>query len=366
MNIGIIGLGLIGGSIAKAMKQVHAQNSCITGYDMNEKDLKMAYEEGMIDIAATNLATGFTNCTVIFLCIPIQYIEGVVSQLLPYLPNDCILTDVGSTKYALIKKIRQYTESSSKNIYYVGGHPMTGSERFGYSASSPHLFENAYYMLTPQGDTPEFIVFILQKLIERMGAVPLVLSASYHDFATANISHLPHIVASCLVHLVRNNDGQNGYLHTLAAGGFKDLTRIASSNPDIWTSICLSNEEQIEKVFTQYIDLLTHFMTLLKSGNEKALYAFFDTSRIYRNTFLDGPSNELIKGYALHVDAKDEPGIIAKIATVLGDQGINIKNLSVMSDREFDVGVIKVIFANKQDLIAATEILSQHRYTIYY
>ena len=366
MNIGIIGLGLIGGSIAKAIKQVHVQNSYIIGYDINKADLKAAYDEGMIDAMATNLHTNFSNCSVIFLCIPVQHIVNMLDELLPHLPNDCIITDVGSTKYELVKTINAHIENSNKRVYYVGGHPMTGSERFGYSASTSHLFENAYYMLTPQGDTPDFIIFILQKLIERIGGIPLVLSASYHDFVTANISHLPHIIASSLVHLVRNNDGENAYLHALAAGGFKDLTRIASSNPDIWTSICLSNKEQIQKVYGNYIEILQHFMDILERGSEKELYSYFDTARIYRNTFTEGVSSELSKRYALHVDAKDEPGIIAKITTLLSDNHINIKNLSVISDREFDVGVLKILFATKSDLISATEILSQNRFTIYY
>lgn len=366
MNIGIIGLGLIGGSIAKAIKHIHSQNSLITGYDTNKEDLKVAYEAGVIDVISPDLGEAFSRCTVIFICTPVHIIPSLIDELLPYLSNDCILTDVGSTKHELVKEIIRHTELIDKRVYYVGGHPMTGSERFGYGASTAHLFENAYYMLTPQGDTPEFIIFILQKLIERMGAIPLILSSSYHDFVTANISHIPHIAASCLVHLLRDSDGENGYLHTLAAGGFKDITRIASANPEIWTSICLSNQKQIEKVLHQYMTLIQHFMDLLQQHREKELYAFFDTARIYRNTFPDGPSSELTKGYALHIDAKDEPGIIAKIATLLGNHQLNIKNLTVMSDREFDVGVIKVLFATKSELIRATEILSQNRYTIYY
>lgn len=366
MNIGIIGLGLIGGSIAKAIKQVHAQNSFITAYDLNADDLKAAYEEQIIDAIAPSIEQGFTNCAVIFICIPVQHILPVVKKMLPSLPNDCILTDVGSTKYELVQQITALTKDHKKRLYYVGGHPMTGSEHFGYSAASAHLFENAYYLLTPQGNTPDFILFILQKLIERMGAIPLTLSSSYHDFVAANISHLPHIVASSLVHLARQNDDAQAYLHTLAAGGFKDLTRIASSNPDIWTSICLTNKDQIKKVFAQYTDILNRFMDLLERGSEKELYAFFNTARIYRNTFPEGTSHDFAKHFALHVDAKDEPGIIATITTLLSEYNINIKNLSVMSEREFDVGVIKILFATKQDLITATEILSQHHYTIYY
>nr|WP_302597881.1 prephenate dehydrogenase [uncultured Cellulosilyticum sp.] len=366
MHIGIIGLGLIGGSIAKAFKNVHVQNSYITAYDLNSADLKTAYEEGIIDNIAQNCTSDFTSCSVIFICTPVSKTAEIVTGLLPHVRNDCILTDVGSTKYEIASKITQLIEESQKRVYFVGGHPMTGSERFGYSASSPQLFENAYYMLTPMGDTPDFILFILQKLIERMGALPLVLSATYHDYATANISHLPHIVASSLVHLIRDNDGTNRHLHALAAGGFKDLTRIASSNPNIWTGICLSNKDQIMRVFESYRHILDHFLEILENNDEDGLYTYFDTARIYRNTFKEGATSEIAKTYALHVDAKDEPGAIAAIASLLSAHQINIKNIGIISDREFDSGVLKIVVGSKSDLLQATEILSKHRYNIYY
>lgn len=366
MNIGIIGLGLIGGSIAKSIKKVHAQNSYIVGYDINESYTQAAYEDKVIDAIATDLDQSFSTCSVVFLCMPIHYIVDVLDTLLPYLPNDCILTDVGSTKSNLVRTITEHMRKLTKRLYYVGGHPMTGSERFGYHASSEHLFENAYYMLTPVGNTPDFTIFILQKLIERMGGIPLVLSTSYHDFVTANVSHLPHIIATSLVHLVRNNDGEQGYLHALAAGGFKDLTRIASSNPDIWSGICLSNKTQILKVYHDYISILEHFIELLERGSEQELYSYFDTARIYRNTFKESGSGYFNKQYVLHVDAKDEPGILGKMTTLLGNAQINIKNISVISDRECDVGVIKILFTSKADLIKATELLSQNRFVIYY
>lgn len=366
MHIGIVGLGLIGGSIAKAIKNFHVQNSYIIGYDTNTTDLQAAYEDGIIDFMATHLDSSFSNCSVIFICTPVDSMKTIVTQLLPYLPNDCILTDVGSTKYHIMQALEPLLSTHDKRIYYVGGHPMTGSEKFGYSASSAHLFENAYYMLTPLGDTPDFILFILQKLIERMGGIPLVLSATYHDYVTAHISHLPHIIASSLVHLIKGNDGEDSYLHTLAAGGFRDLTRIASSNPDIWTSICLTNKAQIQKGFSHYLAILQNFLDCLEKESENELYSFFNTARLYRNTFGEGASTDLSKIFSLHIDAKDEPGIIAKIATLLSTNHINIKNLSVMSDREFDVGVIKILFANKNDLLMAAEVLSQHHYSIYY
>jgi len=365
MNIGIIGLGLIGGSLAKAIKKVHAQNSSIIGYDTQFSYAKTAHAEGVIDHIARDKEASFSTCSVIFVCTPVSHTCKTIENLLPHIAKDCIITDVGSTKYNLVCEIDTMIKNSGKRVYYVGGHPMSGSEKSGYAASTPYLFENAYYMLTPLGDTPQFILFILQKLIERIGAIPLILSASYHDFATANTSHLPHIIASGLVHLVKENDGDKQHLHALAAGGFKDITRIASSNPDVWTSICLSNKAQIQKVFNKYLSILTKFSTALEEDDQESIYDFFELARNYRNTFSEGVSNDVAKGYALHVDAKDEPGIIASIATLLSLNKLNIKNIGVVNDREFEEGVIKIIFGSKSDMLRATQILSQKHYTIY-
>lgn len=366
MRIGIIGLGLMGGSLAKAIKKVHAQNSYIIGYDLQHTYSKTAYEEGVIDHIATDAKTSFSDCAVIFICTPVSHTYKTVEDLLPHVAADCILTDIGSTKYEVVSNIDTLLKNNKKRVYFVGGHPMAGSEKFGYAASTAYLFENAYYLLTPMGDTPDFILFILQKMIERIGAIPLILSASYHDFATATVSHLPHIIASSLVHLVRENDGDNGHLHHLAAGGFKDITRIASSNPDIWTTVCLSNKKQLQKVFSRYTDILNHFSEMLEKEDESELHHFFDAARIYRNTFKEGASNDPSKSYALHMDAKDEPGIIASIATLLSKHHINIKNMGIITDRESESGVLKIVVENKAALLMATEVLSKNHYTIYY
>lgn len=366
MRIGIIGLGLIGASLAKALKRVHASNSYIIGYDANLSSANAAFKDGVIDHVASSIGESFSSCTVIFLCTPIHYTSSIIKELLPFVPNDCILTDMGSTKYELVYEINELIRESKRRVYFVGGHPMAGSEKSGYNASTPYLFENAYYVLTPISDTPDFIMFILQKMVERIGAIPLILSPSYHDFATANVSHLPHIIASSLVQLIKQNDGDNKYLHTLAAGGFKDITRIASSNPDIWVSICLSNKKQLQKVFAKYQTILMDFFDALEKEDVDKIYSFFDNARSYRDTFNDNISGGLIKTFALYVDAKDEPGILASITTLLGENKINIKNIGVMNHREFESGVIRIVLADKSSMLNACEVLIKHGYSIYY
>ncbi|MGL4800309.1 MAG: prephenate dehydrogenase/arogenate dehydrogenase family protein [Cellulosilyticaceae bacterium] len=366
MRIGIIGLGLIGGSIAKTLKKVHVQNSYIIGYDTEKSFVDQALSEKVIDEIAPDIGSAFSGCNVIFICTPVSSILPIAKNLIPYVSKDCILTDIGSTKYAIVKEMSDYIATCHKNVYFVGGHPMTGSERSGYFASTNYLFENAYYILTPSENTPEFILFIIQKLIERLGALPVTMTPSYHDFATSVVSHLPHIIASSLVHLVKDNDDEKHLLHTLAAGGFKDITRIASSDPTIWQDICLSNKKEIQKSFKHYIDLLTNFHDALETEDDTALFDFFTSAKSYRDTFADGINANITKVYTLYVDAQDEPGIIACIATLLSSRGINIKDIGIMNHREFECGVLRIAFSSKADMLYAHELLAKHNYTLYY
>ena len=366
MRIGIIGLGLIGGSLAKSLKKTNPAHSYIIGYDKEAAFSKAAFHEGSINYVANGIGNDFSNCHIIFICTTVDLIPRIMSDLLPFVPNGCIITDIGSTKAQIMTSITKVLETTKKNIYFIGGHPMTGSEKSGYFAASSHLFENAYYLLTPQPDTPPYIVFILEKIIERIGGLPLVLSPNYHDFATATVSHLPHIIASSLVHLVKNNDDSNHYLHALAAGGFKDITRVASSSPYLWQSVCQSNALQIKEIFKTYLDILNNFYIALETNNEAYLYDFFDTAKSYRDTFPNGMSGAFIKIYTLYVDIKDEPGIIASIATLLSKHSINIKDIGIMKHREFNTGVLKVCFENKAYMVAATNLLIQEGYSINY
>lgn len=365
MRIGIIGLGLIGGSIAKTLKKVHAQNSYIIGYDTDSLSAALALEESAIDQVATAIGADFANCNVIFICTPVSSIDLIVEKLLPFVSSDCILTDIGSTKNNVIKKVEALLASSSKKAYFIGGHPMTGSEQSGYKASTNYLFENAYYILSPTAGTPDFILFIIQKMIERLGAIPITLEPEYHDFATAVVSHLPHIIASSLVHLVKDNDNYEHALHTLAAGGFKDITRIASSNPSIWQDICLSNRLHIKKCLEKYITSLNKFYSFLDTEEENEIYLFFNEARQYRDTFQDGIKPDIATTYTIFVDAEDEPGIIACIATLLSSHSINIKDIGIVNHREFSSGVLRIAFGIKSDMEKAIHLLMKHNYTVY-
>jgi len=366
MNIGIIGLGLLGGSLAKAFKKANAPNSYIIASDPSLDTLTKAKKERIIDHCACGIDASFSSCAVIFICTPVASIPQVVKGLIPYISKDCILTDVGSTKYRIINDINAILEKHHSPAYFIGGHPMAGSENSGYDFSKSHLFQNAYYILTPQGNTPDFIVFILKKLVERIGAIPLLLSPTYHDFATASVSHVPHVIAAGLVHLIKDSDGESNFLHTLAAGGFKDITRIASSNPNLWHDICISNKNQILKILNRYQIILENATQSIEKEDQQWLYDFFNDAKNYRDTFSANTPSLLPKVYTLYVDVPDKPGMIAHIATLLSNHHINIKNIGIVNHREFHGGVLQVTFENKSHMIDSIQLLREHHYSVFY
>ena len=206
-TIGFIGLGLIGGSIAKGIRRVFP-NYTLIGMDENPDTIKSALEDGIIDSIATDCKTDFAECNYVFLCAPVQYNVMYLKDLKGSINENCILTDVGSVKEEIHLKI----EELGMEEYFIGGHPMVGSEKAGFSFSSDRLVENAYYFITPTKKVSEQRVKDFTNFIEELGALTIILDYKQHDAYTAAISHVPHIMAAELVHIVSNMDTDDGIL----------------------------------------------------------------------------------------------------------------------------------------------------------
>ena len=166
------------------------------------------------------------------------------------------------------------------------------------------------------------------------GAIPLILDYKQHDYVTAAISHLPHVIAASLVNLVRDSDSEEGIMKMVAAGGFKDITRIASSSAQMWQQICLTNTDNISTLLNDYIRSLQEFKNSLDSRKEKDLYDLFDSAREYRDSFINASSGPIKRSYVLTVDIADQAGSLAAITTILAVNGINIKNIGITHNRE--------------------------------
>ena len=278
-KIGFIGLGLIGGSIAKAVKQ-HFPAIDMIATSGHVETIHLAHADGVISNDDLPELSAFSDCDLIFLCCPVKKNLEYLKELQPILSPACILTDVGSVKGDIHHAITELGLEQN----FIGGHPMTGSEKTGYQASFPRLFENTYYILTPTEKTGQAALTKLRDFVVALGASPMIMEPDLHDRAVAVISHLPHIAAAGLVHMIARSDDSEHTMKRIAAGGFRDLTRIASSSPIMWESICASNREQILQALTAYKEILTEIQEKILAEDEQAVLQFFADSKEYRDS----------------------------------------------------------------------------------
>lgn len=360
MEVGIVGLGLIGGSIAKSLKKNKVCEKIIV-YDNNKEILHKAKNEKIIDNIAIEINSSFSNCDIIFICTPVEYIVSVIIKLREFVKKECIITDVGSTK----QKIENEILEKVKNINYIGGHPMAGLEKSGYEYCSAILLENAFYLLSTNRYTKTSSINRIKSIIKKMKAIPIVLEAKVHDNITSNISHVPHILAASLVNMVKKNDNADQLMRVLAAGGFRDISRIASSSPKIWEDICLSNKEEILSTINDFKEEILKFERVIENDDNEKLNSLFSSAKKYRDS-IDIRSLGLIeKIHEFSLSVEDKPGIIADIATILANDMINIKNIGIINNREAYEGALRIEFYNENSMKKAHQILDKLDYKIH-
>ena len=359
-HIGFIGLGLIGGSIAKALKE-NNHNIKITAFDINKASLELALTDGIVDTITDSIDTHFSDCGFIFMCAPVLNNAASLEELKKILNPDTILTDVGSVKTDIHRRVNEL----SLEKQFIGGHPMAGSERIGYANSNAKILENAYYILTPTVSVSFDKIEAYTDLITQMRALPLQLTYEEHDFVTAAISHLPHVISASLVNLVKDSDSEKGTMKAIAAGGFKDITRISSSSPVMWQNICLTNKDNILKLLDRYIDSLAEIKEQILTSAEQEIYDFFDSARNYRDSFVEANSGPIKKAYTLRMELADKTGALAEVVALLAKENISIKNIGILHNREYQSGAMHIEVYDNASLEKAKELLKKNEYVIY-
>ena len=359
-KIGFIGLGLIGGSIAKRLKMLH-KDLTIIATARHLSTIEEAYAQGLIANNTLCEISDFYDCDYIFLCTPVQKNIEYLRQLKGNISEHCIITDVGSVKTDIHREVT----ALDMEHQFIGGHPMAGSEKTGLDSAKDYLLENAYYIITPTVSTNPDQLADFRELVTSLGAIPMILDYKLHDYATAAISHLPHVIAYSLVNLVRECDDANETMKTIAAGGFKDITRIASSSPVMWENICLSNQEQLLKLIDTYMNMLQQTRNDIATADGNALISSFTSAKDYRDSITINRNGVLKQVYELYIDLLDEAGGIATVATILASNNLSIKNIGIIHNREFEDGVLRLEMYDDESLNSAIDLLNRHHYTIY-
>ena len=361
IKAGFFGFGLIGGSLAKHIRKAYP-DAIIYAYDIDTDGLNLAIEEGTLTAACNSPEDmRFGECDYLYLCTPVSFAKDFLPYIKSYIKPDCILTDVGSVKNVIHKEIKKAGLESN----FIGAHPMAGSEKTGYQNATDTLFENAYYILTPESDTSKEMLERYTTFVTSLGAIPLVLDYEKHDFVTAGISHIPHIAASALVNLVAANDSSEEYMKQVAAGGFKDITRIASSSPIMWQNICLANRDAVLQLLDSFLSILQTMREQIDQKNEQAIIDFFSSARTYRNNLNAAQKGAIHNVYAMQCDLTDRVGEISTITSILAEHTLNLKNLGILHNREGLEGILQLEFYDKATLHKATAVLSETGFPVF-
>lgn len=357
----LIGTGLIGGSLALAIKREH--NITIIGYDMYKECAEKAKQLQVIDEVAVHLQKECEAAHLIIFASPVEETVKLLEQLATFqLRKDVIVTDVGSTKGSIMDKAKQLLPS---DVTFIGGHPMAGSHKTGVESAKVHLFENAYYMLTPMSHVKDEQVEMLKDWLKGTRSHFLVLKKEEHDYVTGVVSHFPHLIAAGLVKQVEKHAGNNQLIHMLAAGGFKDITRIASSSPKMWSDIVKQNRTHLLELLEEWMMEMKELHDIVADGEEELLYNYFFHAKGYRDSLPVRKKGAIPTYYDLYVDVLDKVGALAHITSILAKEEISITNLQIIEAREGLLGALRVSLQTENDRMKAVQALKREKYETY-
>jgi prephenate dehydrogenase len=368
VQIAIFGVGLIGGSLALCFKGKPGIR--VIGHSPRETSLVKYMDYKVVDYATSSIEEAVRDADFIFLCVPVGLLDQYLTEIykVPLKPG-CIITDVGSTKRTIMETASLH---QSADVFFIGGHPMAGSERSGVEAATANLFENAFYVLTPaqsseNQSTPESESAAYERLTELLKytkANIVQMDAALHDEIVGAISHLPHMIAVALVNQISQYNEGNGFYKMLAAGGFRDLTRIAASDPIIWRDILLNNREVLLQLIADWNEQMHVFARMIEDCDGDGIQQAFTSSGQFRNQIPERRKGMIFSSFEVYVDVPDHPGILGQITTMHGEHHINIRNIQIMESRSDVPGVLRLSYRSELDMDRAVKLLRQQGYNV--
>jgi prephenate dehydrogenase len=343
-TVAIVGVGLIGGSLGLGLRERFLAERVI-GLDHDPATLDAARGLGVIDEAQLTAGPWLAEADLVVLATPVQTLVPLGRSILPYLRPDTIVTDVGSVKREVVEGLR--------GARFVGGHPMTGSERIGVLHADAALIENAVWVLTPDGQSDPEAVDRVQDLVEHLGGRPLRVGPVEHDRLVAAVSHLPYLAAVALTTMIAE-DEDSDQMMLLAAGGFRDLTRVASGSPVMSGDMVVGNLRAVREALTGFRAQLTVLEQLLEEPD--ALLRRAEHAKRSRDSFPIVRRSLLPPRHEVVIAVPDRPGQLSRITHALGEAGVNIKDIEVLGIREAG-GAVRLAFDHAEGMKLGTEAL---------
>jgi prephenate dehydrogenase len=322
----VAGTGLIGGSIGMALRR---QGWHVTGFDGDPTRARRALELGALDEVGLD-----PSAEIAFVATPVRAVAAVARDVLARVDGDTVVTDVGSVKGPVVATV--------DHPRFVGGHPMAGSEQDGVQGADPDLFSGAVWVLTPTPGTDDVAFARTRSVVSSLGAEVLALEPAHHDLLVAVVSHVPHLAAATLMGLADQRAHEHRALLRLAAGGFRDMTRIAAGNPGIWLDICAENRAAILAVLDDLLDALGAMRQVVAGDDRQGLLAVLERARAAR---VNLPARAVVPAelVELRIPVPDRPGVLADITTLAGQLAVNIADFEIAHSPEGDRGVIIVL-----------------------
>ncbi len=361
-NIIVAGLGLIGGSLAMSINKSNTNH--VIGYDTNVDTVDYAFQQEIIEEKCFDLSACAPQADLIILAAPISQTITLLEELdnLKF-EKDVVITDVSSVKGTIIEAAEKLT---NEKITFVGGHPMAGSHKTGIAAAKEHLFENAIYCLTPVSETSDSEVTFIKDVLKNTKSNFIILNPDEHDEMTSVISHFPHLVASSLVHQAKKWEQVHSYLPELAAGGFRDITRIASSNPKMWQDIFSHNGDKMSRLIQDWINEMVTLKEFLDKNNKQGMINYLEQAKDYRDGLgTDTKSRGALPSfYDIFVDIKDKPGSIATVAQLLADNQVSLRNIRILEIRENIDGALRLTVFTEKDQSKTVRLLEDNGYDV--
>ncbi len=318
MRVAVVGVGLIGGSLALAARErLQAE---VTGFDSRSDALALALRRGALQRAASSVQEAVAGAEAVFVAVPVGAIVETVAVTLAHAPADCVISDVGSTKRAVV--------AAHDDPRFVGGHPLAGAETSGVEHARADLFDGATWYLTPSALTSGLLYERLHRLLHDIGARPCAIDPKVHDRMLASVSHLPHVLANVLVSQAANTIAQDSELLPATGPSFRDATRVAGAPSAIWADIYLSNRDGLAAEIDGAITSLEMVSAALRAGDRERIVAWNEAAALDRRRLLEGSlaGGPLVE---LRASVPNRPGVVAQLALELGRAGVNISDMAL-------------------------------------